>query len=1410
MPSKFEDLVPTGDQLSQGTTSPLDRPGVAAQAAIALLYLVGGMVGLALRLPSSPATLAWPPAGLALGAMLLFGRSAIPGITLGAAGVCALDALLTPGVMPMAPRLAQSAATVAIAVLQAWTGSTLIHRLAPAPNHLDDAKRVGILLGLGGGVAGLLGAGLETAGTAVWLDRSGADVLFDGTCRWAGQMLSVALFTPLTLAWWTRRDANWKMRRAAITLCVVTTFAGAVLLIVYTSSQEYRHYQQELDSMAASLGASIENRITLYADAVASAQSLKSADPHIDRSSFELFAAHMHQRLPSFQALNWISHVTSAERPAFERGIDGYQPDHLGIKELDNGHWVPAGARSEYFPVEMTEPLPANRAAIGFDLGSDPIRRGAVERARDNGRMVFSPLFPLLTGGDGILAILPVYRSAQLPATAEERRDTFVGAAVGVFRPESLVADAFRPLAATDINFWLLNTRDALAQRVLAANNNRAPDLGRLVDQGLSDRRSTLISMQSVSAGDHNWVIQITPTPDFLTRFRQNTAWFIPLAGVAFTSLASAAVLVATGREVALRRSVDERAAALKEVESLTKLIRLEAENRLSAVIDNIGDAVIVIDDDGVIETMNKAAERTFGYAVEELAGQAIDRLLAIDEQDPASAPLSERIRTLADRGSTPIGALEAKRSDASLFPVEMTLSEARGVSGRRCIVIFHDMSHHTELEEELRASERRFRDLAGSASDWFWETDPSYRLTFVSERIGAILGVKAPEVIGLSYFDLGLDDDPELARRHRRTIADHEPFRDVVFHVGPQGTAQDSKYIRLSGIPMFENDGGFIGYRGIGADITRELAAERRAESLQRRYELILESAGEGIVGLDNDGIISFANRTAGTLLAMTPAEMVGQPFDQIVSRTPDGTNGAPAATPILAASRNGLARLVGSGLFCRSDDHLLPVDYLVAPIQDGETMIGGVMLFRDATLRLQYERSLADQQHELERQVAERTAELTREMDVRRHVENALRESRERHKRVTDNLFDGVIGVDRNGLILFVNPSARRLLEWNPEEGDVEGYPLDQILRLRTQDGDVPFEHSPWRQVILDQRPLRDDDAQFITRTGKVLLVAFACSMLPYTDHQHAAIISFRDIEVLKHAQREAIAASKLASVGQLAAGIAHEINTPVQYVGDNLHYVGASLAKVADLVEAGSILAEQAQDIAETRAAATRYRDLMRVAKIAALMREMGDAINESKDGVGQIGRIVLSMKEFSHPGTSSKTTTDINKALENTLTVSRNVWKHAAVVERRFDPDLPSVVCHVGEMNQVFLNLIVNAAQAVESSGKPLPGRIVVETRTLPGNRVEIRVADSGTGVADSIKDKIFDPFFTTKDVGKGTGQGLAICRDVVVTKHGGTLDVEGAMGEGATFVVTLPIGRADTDLHEDTTSREMGQ
>jgi signal transduction histidine kinase len=268
----------------------------------------------------------------------------------------------------------------------------------------------------------------------------------------------------------------------------------------------------------------------------------------------------------------------------------------------------------------------------------------------------------------------------------------------------------------------------------------------------------------------------------------------------------------------------------------------------------------------------------------------------------------------------------------------------------------------------------------------------------------------------------------------------------------------------------------------------------------------------------------------------------------------------------------------------------------------------------------------------------------------------------------------------------------------------------------------------------------------------------------------------------------------AQKLESIGQLAAGIAHEINTPTQYIGDNVRFLQTSFTDLRETHEQLEKLLEAAKNDAITKELAEATEARIQRADVDFLKSEIPRAIQQTLEGVERVARIVQAMKDFSHPGTEEKTPVDLNKALETTLTVARNEWKYVAEIKTEFDPNLPLVPCLPGEFNQVLLNLIVNASHTIAEAAGPdgsKRGLITVSTRVC-GEWAEIRIRDTGCGIPEHIRHKIFDPFFTTKPVGKGTGQGLAIAHTAIVDRHQGTLTFESEVGAGSVFIIRLPL------------------
>jgi signal transduction histidine kinase/HAMP domain-containing protein len=281
--------------------------------------------------------------------------------------------------------------------------------------------------------------------------------------------------------------------------------------------------------------------------------------------------------------------------------------------------------------------------------------------------------------------------------------------------------------------------------------------------------------------------------------------------------------------------------------------------------------------------------------------------------------------------------------------------------------------------------------------------------------------------------------------------------------------------------------------------------------------------------------------------------------------------------------------------------------------------------------------------------------------------------------------------------------------------------------------------------------------------------------------------------DITEVRRRGLEHAASQKLESVGRLAAGVSHEINTPVQFVTDNVHFLRTSMIDIAAVAHAYRGLQHAVQSQGDVAAAAQRAAEAEKAADLDYVLENAPPAIDSALEGLGRIATIVRSMKEFAHPDQAVKQSADLNQAIRSTLVVAHNEYKYVAELDTQL-ADLPLVQCYLGEFNQVILNLLVNASHAISDVVKDSGslGKITVRSR-LDGDEVEISIADTGMGIPEAVRAKIFDPFFTTKEVGKGTGQGLAIARSVIVNKHGGTLRFETECGKGTTFYIRLPVG-----------------
>ena len=426
----------------------------------------------------------------------------------------------------------------------------------------------------------------------------------------------------------------------------------------------------------------------------------------------------------------------------------------------------------------------------------------------------------------------------------------------------------------------------------------------------------------------------------------------------------------------------------------------------------------------------------------------------------------------------------------------------------------------------------------------------------------------------------------------------------------------------------------------------------------------------------------------------------------------------------------------------------------------------------------------------------LADQIVTIIRNITDRKLAEEAMRVERDRAERaarekmhVISSVNAFFIAIDDKGVVTEWTGSAELLFGISLESAH------GQPFRLLPIDWD-------WNPIDEAMRQTVDSEKHHVLENFKLVApgrrdVYLKLTVVPMRADDGSGdnlVLMGEDVTARLLMERDLAQAQKLESIGQLAAGIAHEINTPTQFVGDNARFLQDSFTQLRDVVGRYRELLAAFHSGGVSDETIRSVKEAEKRADLEFVLDEVPNALAQSIEGIERIARIVRAMKEFAHPDAGGKTEVDLHKAIESTITVARNEWKYVADMVTDFDPALPPVPCLPGEINQVILNLIVNAAHAVAEvvgQGSRPKGTITVSTRRA-GEWAEIRIRDTGTGIPEGIRERIFDPFFTTKEVGKGTGQGLSMARTVVTEKHGGTITFETVVGNGTTFIIRLPL------------------
>jgi PAS domain S-box-containing protein len=646
-----------------------------------------------------------------------------------------------------------------------------------------------------------------------------------------------------------------------------------------------------------------------------------------------------------------------------------------------------------------------------------------------------------------------------------------------------------------------------------------------------------------------------------------------------------------------------------------------------------------------------------------------------------------------------------------------------------------------------LQESEREYRELVEGANN-------------------IIVRILRNGTIGLAnrYAHDFFGMDQLVGKSAREILTSEKDERSIFdFSVGQKGqVAVEALAVRRDGTeahiswavrPVLDEDGSVCELLCIGVDVTPRYVAMQARREVEDRFRAIAKASPVGIVITDVHGNLVYANEKMHDMTDSYAAQMAGMGWMRHIH---DQDRGAMKEFWVGNTGRDSASRL---------ELRLLR----------GETVVWALV-----------------QRVSLRNRQGEKVGYVLTFTDV-----SQIKEAEARHKRLTaaiDQSAEIVIITDAYGVIEYVNPAFERVTGFSREEALGQNPSI-----LSSGEQSEEFYADMWNTI------LRGDvwSGRFVNRRKDGSTYEQESTIAPVRE-EDGTIVNIvavaRDVTEQLALEAQLRQAQKLESIGELAAGIAHEINTPTQYVDSNLHFLETSFAALMKMTQGCIEVLEQARQSPDASDVVASLNEIMDKDEVEFLAEDVPGALKESLEGVQRVAEIVRSVKQLAHPGELKMAMHDMNEIIRNAVTVSTNEWKYASEMHLDLDESLPPVLCLKGEMSQVVLNLIVNAAHAVEErlGSSPDPkGDIFVRTRE-EGEHIVIEVEDTGAGMPESVVARVFDPFFTTKDVGKGTGQGLAIAHNVVVLVHGGTIDVQTEPGQGSTFCVRIPIEHPDME------------
>lgn len=770
-------------------------------------------------------------------------------------------------------------------------------------------------------------------------------------------------------------------------------------------------------------------------------------------------------------------------------------------------------------------------------------------------------------------------------------------------------------------------------------------------------------------------------------------------------------------------------------------------------ILEKAGVGLIIFDakTHRIVE-VNPCAVKSLGYEASEILNLTIDQLLGIHTMsvlENAYEPFEKDIGQTTE--------IKCNKKDGTWINIEITSIKIK----------FRHLDCFLVMTREIskRKNEELFRAIFEKAAVGIVIADLEGRPQESNHAFQEMIGYNANELRGMIFAEFTHPDD---------IGADMELHRDLVagnrgwFQMEKRYIRKDGKilYVRLS-ISLVGNENGEPNsIIGMAEDITETKRAQESLLNTHKQLLGVIEFLPDATLVINRDKKVIAWNRAM--------EEMTGIPKEEMI-----GKGDHAYAVPFYGSMRPILIDLIFSdnwetkknyARFERKGDKLYAENFIptafkgkgaylsasASPLFDSEgDIVGAIQIIRDITEHNQ--------------------------------MNEALREAHNQIKQLLVSVSSVIIAVDTEDRVIQWNHAAKKT--FGIKEADVIGKQfsmcgiiwdwvevLEYISKCKEKD-----------QKSLDIKYTRPDGSEGL----------FGITVNPINSESgmfSGFVLLGEDITEKRNEETHKILSQKLESIGQMAAGIAHEINTPMQYISNNTSFLKDAFTNLQQLYDVYIALINKLEQERVYSDIIAQIREKENKLDIEYLLKEIPEAISQSLEGINRVSKLVLAMKDFSHSGGKEKMLSDINRGIENTVAISRNEWKYIAELDIVLERNLPLVYCCIDETNQVILNMIINATHAIKDAIEKQiisKGKIKIQTQSQ-GGFVKIFISDNGIGIPQSIINKIYDPFFTTKEVGKGTGQGLAIAHDIIFNKHKGSIHVQSEVGKGTVLTISLPV------------------